>query len=145
MTVVVDASLAIKWVLEEEYTEQALVLRGRWQDTRQQIMAPPIFRAEIANALHQRVRKREVSRLEATEMLDSLLALVVIGEPAGLYGRAMGLAGDLGLGSIYDALYLALAEYEGCELWTADQRLARQATPRLPLVRWVGEGRSKSG
>ncbi len=108
-------------------------------------MAPPIFRAEIANALHQRVRKREVSRLEATEMLDSLLALVVIGEPAGLYGRAMGLAGDLGLGSIYDALYLALAEYEGCELWTADQRLARQATPRLPLVRWVGEGRSKSG
>lgn len=38
----------------------------------------------------------------------------------------------------YDAHYLALAEREGCEYWTADQRLWNTVKAALPWVRWLG-------
>lgn len=145
MTVVVDASLAVKWVVREEHTGEALSLLDLWYRRGEQVFAPPIFRAEVTNVLHQKVRRGPLSRASAVSALELVLSLVAISEPDGLYARALNLASGLGLAAAYDALYLALAEYEGCELWTADQRLAQQATPRLPLVRWVGEGRSKSG
>ena len=139
MTVVVDASLALKWVLQEEHTEEALVLRDHWQEAAEFVIAPPIFRSEATNALHQRVRRRQLSRSDAADILDSLMPAVATAEPVGLYSRALTLAGELGLGSTYDALYLALAESEGCEMWTADQRLVRSAQPRFPQVRGVTE------
>lgn len=33
----------------------------------------------------------------------------------------------------YDAAYVALAEVLGCELWTADQRLAKAPGPACPI------------
>ena len=38
-----------------------------------------------------------------------------------------------------DAHYLALAESFGCELWTADERFYRVASPSIENVRWIGE------
>ena len=139
MTVVVDASVALKWVLEEEHTEEALVLRDYWLGTAELVIAPPIFRSEVTNALHQRVRRGEFGRGDAQELLDSLIPAVTTAEPTGLYDRALTLAGELGLASTYDALYLALAESQGCEMWTADMRLARSVQPQFPQVRAVTE------
>ena len=118
MTVVVDASLALKWVLEEEYTEKALALRDQWRVTGQAVIAPSIFRSEVTNALHQSSRQGHLSRSDAAEALDILLSLVAIRDPIELYSRALVLAGDMALGSTYDALYVALAESEGCDMWT---------------------------
>ena len=139
MTVVADASLALKWVLPEEHTEDALALWDEWQDTGELIIAPPIFRPEVTNALHQLVRRGHIGRSDAAEMLDSLISLVESREPLELYGRALILAGELGLSAAYDALYLALAESEGCELWTADRRLVRSVRARFPLARWLAD------
>ena len=139
MTVVVDASLALKWVLEEEYTEEALALRNQWRVTGQAVIAPSIFRSEVTNALHQSCRHGHLSRSDAAEALDILLSLVAIRDPIELYSRALVLAGDMALGSTYDALYVALAESEGCDMWTADQRLVRSIQTLLPQIRGVTE------
>lgn len=140
MTVVADASLALKWVLpEEEHTEDALALWDAWQDAGELIIAPPIFRPEVTNALHQLVRHGHIARADAAEMLDPLISLVALREPLELYSRALTLAGELGLSATYDALYLALAESEGCELWTADRRLVRSVGTRFPLARWLAD------
>ena len=49
--VVVDASVAVKWVLDEEFTEQA---RNLLRDSvRQPIVAPPHLTSEVTNALYQ--------------------------------------------------------------------------------------------
>ena len=37
--------------------------------------------------------------------------------------RAWEIATDFGFATVYDATYLALAELQGCEFWTADERL----------------------
>ena len=139
MTVVVDASLALKWVLPEDHTDEAVALRTRWHDGAESLIAPPVFRPEVTNALHKRVRRGDVSRVQASEAVVYLTASVTIREPPDLYTRAFALAGELRLGAVYDALYVALAESEGCELWTADRRLVRSAQAQMPQVRWVGE------
>ena len=36
---------------------------------------------------------------------------------------------------VYDAMYLALAEKEHCELWTADAEFAKSASAKDPFVR----------
>ena len=144
MTVVVDACLALKWALQEEYTEEALALWDLWQDAREEVVAPPIFRAEVTNVLHRWARRGVLSAADAAAILDSLINVVASDEPSVLYDRALALAGSLGQGSAYDTLYLALAEFRDCELWTADHRFARAAQERFPRVRWIGERRRES-
>lgn len=139
MTVVVDASLALKWALPEEHTERALALWDLWQEAAEQVIAPPLFRAEVTNVLHQLVRRGHLNPDDAADILESLISIVESGEPPSLYDRALALASGLSLGATYDALYIALAEIEECEMWTADRRLVRSVQERVPKVRWVGE------
>ena len=139
MTVVVDASFALKWALPEQHTQEALALWDRWQASGQQVVAPPIFRSEVTNVLHVRARRGQLGRSDAAEILDFLISTVEINEPARLYQRAFAMAGEFGLGAAYDALYLALAEAWGCEVWTADLKLVRSVQRGFGLVRWLGE------
>lgn len=85
MTVVVDASLALKWVLLKTHTEEALELWDRWQSASEHLISPPVFRSEITNALHHRVNRQKISPVDAAEMLDTLLNLIDIDEPSVLY------------------------------------------------------------
>jgi hypothetical protein len=64
---VIDASIAIKWVIEEEGTNEALALRN------QALAAPDLLIAECANILWKKVRRRELSDQEA-EFAARLLA-----------------------------------------------------------------------
>ena len=142
MTVVADASLALKWVLEEEHTTEALALRQRWQQSDEVLVAPTIFRPEVTNVLHRNIRRGSVLRSDGLQMLSELMMAVAIVEPVDLYERTLAIAGELGMGATYDALYVALAEAERCELWTADRKLVRLAQPSFPQVRWIGEATS---
>jgi predicted nucleic acid-binding protein len=54
--------------------------------------------------------------------------------------RALRWADRLGHAKAYDAHYLALAEQEGLELWTADRRLSNGAQQAgAHCVHWIGE------
>ena len=139
MTIVVDASLALKWGLQEEHSEVALELRNYWRDSAELLLAPPIFKPEITNALHQKCRRGLLAPSDAPEILDLLVSAVAPSEPESLYKRGLALAEACGLDSTYDALYLALAEFQGCEMWTADRRFVRSVQAQFPQVRWVGE------
>ena len=139
MAVVVDASLAVKWVVPEDDSEQALLLLDSWQVGVQRLLAPPLFKAEVTNVLHQKVLQGVLGRDDALEADDTLLSLVGVLDPNGLYTRALTLASELQLRWTYDALYLALAEAQGCEMWTADRRFVRSVQARYGRVRWIGE------
>ena len=145
MTVVVDASVAVKWVLHEEHTEEALVLRDRWWQASERVIAPPVFRSEVTNALHRYIRRGHLSRYEAAEALGVLIETVAPEEPPGLYSRALTLASELAQRATYDSLYLALAESQGCEFWTADRRFLEAARVYFPQVRGLTEGALGTG
>lgn len=135
--VVVDASLAFKWLVKEIYTDEANDLGRLWNSRGIQVAAPYLMPVELTNALHQRVVRGELTVAAATQRLASLLSSgLELHQPPHVYGRA--LARQLGQGATYDAHYLALAETLGCELWTADGRFYRAVHPVVERVRWVG-------
>jgi len=139
-SVVVDASCAVKWMIEEEWTAEATELLRGW--TRDDILpiAPAWIVCEVSNVLFQRFRNHQIRLADAQDNLRDLTRLVAIGtfDPA-LAPRAMELAQTLGLAKTYDCLYLALAEQIGCELWTADEQFWTAVKDDFPRVKWVGQ------
>ena len=138
--VVVDASLAVKWLVPEVHSDKAYTLARSWAAEGTQPIAPYLMPVEVANALHRRVVRREVTVAAATGLLESLLASgIELREPARLHSRALELADRLGQNAAYDAHYLALAEILNCELWTADERFYRAASSTFKFVKWLAE------
>jgi predicted nucleic acid-binding protein len=136
----VDASVAAKWLIQEEWSEQALDLFLTASRSNVAIVAPPVFPIEVTNALWKRVRfDTGLSLAEATVQLERLLSLQIITlDPPGLLQRALMIADAFNLPAVYDAHYLALSEWLGCEFWTDDQRLLTRVRRDLPFVRWIG-------
>jgi len=139
MTVVVDASVAIKWVVPEEDSVQALQLRSRWLDNRETLIAPGLFAAEVTNVLYQKVRRGSLNIALAQDAADTLLPAIALADDTSSSRRALEMSASLGVGATYDCMYLTLAESEDCEFWTADRRFVRMAQSSFPRVRWLGE------
>jgi predicted nucleic acid-binding protein len=138
--VVVDASLAIKWVLKEPYAEQALALAEEWAATGTRPSAPCLLLVEATNVLHRRAMLGHISLSQARQLLAGLLDLgIEIRESPQIHFRAMELAQELQRPAVYDTHYLALADILGCELWTADERFFNSVKERQPRIRWLGE------
>jgi len=138
--VVVDASLAVKWSLEEDYTTEALAQLAEWQAHSIQPIVPCWFPCEVANVLFQRMRRGELTFADSARILpDILAAVVVVEDDAALALRAVQIAETFGQRHSYDAQYVALAEREGCECWTADDRFRTALHGVIPRVRWIGE------
>ena len=138
--VVVDGSLAFKWLVEEEHSASANALLESWETSDVRLTAPYLLPFEVANALHRRVVRGELSVGGAGDLLGNLLSSrLEFHQTANLHVRALELAHQLDQGAVYDAHYLALAEQFGCELWTADRKFWRAADPSVHNVRWIGE------
>jgi predicted nucleic acid-binding protein len=135
---VVDASIAVKWVVDEPYSAMAAALLDRpitW-------LAPRLMLVEAAAALRRKVSERELSPVIGTAALRSIAdatrdGTVQLADDEQLVTEAFLLALDLGH-KVPDCLYLALAEREGCALATADRRLASLARSRKVPVLGVG-------
>ena len=138
--VVVDASLAFKWLVEEEYSDKAHAILQSWDSQDIRLAAPSLMPFEVVNALHKRVARSEVSVDEGVRLITSLLSSrLELHEAPSLHVRALELASQLRQGAAYDAHYLALAETLDCDLWTADERFYRAASPVTDSVHWIGE------
>jgi predicted nucleic acid-binding protein len=120
-TLVIDASIAVKWVVEEEGTPQALRLRQRAT-----LIAPELLVAECANILWKKVRRAELSREEALLAARLLQAAEIELRPTrSLLEAAARMAIDLDHPA-YDCLYLALAAETECQFVTGDERFLRK-------------------
>jgi predicted nucleic acid-binding protein len=125
-TVVVDASVAAKWVLNETDAESARQLFSG-----SILLAPDLLWAELGSLLWRRHRIGEFSAADAREMVSDLRALPV--QSFRLH-PLLPLAMEISLvldHSVYDCIYLALCESENCPLVTADQRLRRAVADSL--------------
>lgn len=116
---VVDASVALKWVLVEPDSERArTVLYHR-------LVAPDWWRVEAANGLWKALHQGEVDLAEAREGLAQLADAPVETEAStDLLADAMTLADRL-RHPVYDCLYLALAIRRGIRMITADGRFIK--------------------
>ena len=134
---VIDASVAVKWVVEEEHSASAALLLQC-----ERCRAPDHWQAEAVNALWSKVIKRELEAADAEERMMVLLRAPVLGSPLpALMPRAFALSVAYGV-TIYDSLYVALAEYYDLPLVTADARLIQRMVIDTELrerIVWVGD------
>ena len=139
-SVVVDASLAVKWLVEEDDSNKAHAVLQSWVAQDIAHIAPHLMPFEVANALHRRVVRGELNVGDSVRMIARLLeSRLELHQPPGLHIRALQLASQLKQNAAYDAHYLALAESFDCELWTADERFFRAASSGVDNVRWLGD------
>lgn len=114
---VIDASIAVKWVVEEDGTTEALALRRRAK-----LFAPELLVAECANILWKKVRRDELSKDEAFLAARLLQAADIEFLPThSLMEAATRIAVELEHPA-YDCLYLALAADRNSRLVTPDER-----------------------
>lgn len=139
-SVCVDASLAVAWLSYERHTAIANALRREWREKGVQMVGPPLFHAEVTSTLRKQVYLKRILPEEGEEAFSIYLEIPikVIDEPA-LYRLAWQLAREFNLPVCYDMYYLAVAELQDCELWTADGRLARSLYGKVKRIKWVGE------
>ena len=123
---VVDTSVAIKWVIEEEDSGTAELL----QDT--DMVAPALFRIEAANVLRTLAMREAISARQALDLFTFLQGapVTIIDADEALEHRALELAHEL-RHPVYDCVYLAVGERMDRTLVTADRRFlsALASTP----------------
>ncbi|HLZ81423.1 MAG TPA: type II toxin-antitoxin system VapC family toxin [Ktedonobacteraceae bacterium] len=140
--VVVDANLALKWVVKEEDSGIALALLNEWNIQGIMMIAPFLLTYEVTNVLYQNMRKGKINLDQAKKILTEVLSIGIeldFSNNSALSRRAFELAHQFNLLATYDPHYVALAERENCELWTADTRLWTAVKEKLPRVRLLGE------
>jgi predicted nucleic acid-binding protein len=127
---VLDASVAVRWVVTEAGSGEAAALLERdvtW-------LAPRLLLTEAASALRRKVAEGVLGPAVAGQALDALLQAVAddvirFVEDERIVAQALLLAVSLEH-KVPDCLYLAIAEREGAAIATADGRLARLAESR---------------
>ncbi|MDX1948741.1 MAG: type II toxin-antitoxin system VapC family toxin [Pirellulaceae bacterium] len=134
MKLVLDASVAVKWVLPEADTPQALALRDGFRHQVHELIAPDTLPVEIAHALTRAERRGIIPVQSAIVRLTDVLATSpILHSYLSLLARAVELSSLARIG-VYDCLYLALAEQEQCDFVTADQRLLTLGRPDVLLL-----------
>jgi predicted nucleic acid-binding protein len=115
---VVDASLAIKWFIPEIHSEAALQARR----SRARLHVPALMTLELGNVLAKKIRRGELTRAEGDVILKELKHLPLQRHAdERLFPAAYQLALDIQR-SVYDCLYLALAEAVDGAMITADHK-----------------------
>lgn len=134
--VVIDASVAFKWLVWEDGSEEALQLLEEINS----FHAPDIFLMEMDAILSRKVRKREMKIADAIEKREQIRKL-----PYLLTGYdkieefTFRLSTEFAI-ALYDGCYLATAVDNEATLCTADRRLSNglSTTPFAKYVKYVG-------
>ena len=120
-TLVIDASIAVKWVVEEHGTPEALALRQKAK-----LIAPELLVAECANILWKKVKREELLKQEALLAARLLQGAEIELLPTrSLFEAATRMSIEIDHPA-YDCLYLALAIEKECPFVTADERFLRK-------------------
>lgn len=133
--VVVDASVAVKWLIPEVHSEAAT----SWLNPAIQLSAPDFVLLEIASTLWKKVRRGELAEEVAPRILAALETAPLELQPSAPYAAsAVALATSVGR-TVYDCLYLAIAVGRGCRVVTADRKFyaAVTASPLAARILWV--------
>lgn len=136
---IIDASVLAAAFFQEEFEEPSWALLA----SDSSLLAPEIIVAEVGNVIWKRFRTREINEEEAGQLLTDFLRLPLRITPSkNLLEPALQIAMRADR-TVYDSLYIALAEETKSVMVTADKRLvnALAGGPLEKYVEWIGDVR----
>lgn len=136
MNIVLDASVAAKWYLpREELYLKAAAIKEDFLAGRTRLLSPSIIYYEINNVLRSAVLKSPINTKTLLGSLQDFYELdLQVYQSTELLLETFRLATRFSISS-YDAVYVALANSVGAPLYTADEKLVRAVSKKIPLVR----------
>lgn len=133
MKFVLDVNVALKWVLTEPDSDLAQSLLDDFALGIRELIAPDVFPIEAAHALTRSERRGLISNAQ-----DRLNAIMANSPDLTFYlpllGQAVEISRQCRVG-VFDCLYIALAEREGCDVVTADQKMINAVVSHYPFVK----------
>jgi predicted nucleic acid-binding protein len=118
--------------LIEPDSAKARQLRDDFRNGVHELIAPDSFPLEIAHAL-TKAERRGMIHDAAARWIDVMTSVPHLFPSRPLAPRAIQIASQARIG-VYDCLYVALAEREGCDLLTADARLINSLRPAYSFI-----------
>ena len=146
-SLVVDASVAVKWLNSREaLADKANALYADYAQGQFSLLVPAFWDYEVANGLNKAVARGDLTEQEGNDAIALLLAVQAHKVPLPAPQQSYALARRYRR-SVYDSWYLSLAETAGCAFWTADAKLYNAVQESLAFVRWLGDygGGASSG
>jgi predicted nucleic acid-binding protein len=134
MRLVLDSNVALKLVLPEPDVDLVLRLLDDSYAGIHELLAPSFFPVEVAHALTRAERQGRIAENDSWRLWQIVMGdCPRLFDTTSLMQRAIEISSNAGIG-VYDCVYVALAEQEGCDLVTADEKLIKNL-PGYPLVR----------
>lgn len=134
MIYVLDSCVGFKWLVVEQDTDKARKLRDEYRQAIHALLAPDVFPVEVAHALTRAERQGRITPAEGAQLMtDMLNTLPQLFPSLPLLPRAYQISSAARIG-VYDCLYVALAEQQGCELVTTDARLLTNLQAQFPFI-----------
>lgn len=124
MKLVVDTSVAVKWVVPEDGAAVEAGTGAALELLAQELIAPDCILGEFANALFKKVQRSEIGREQAEAALQILPGTVALFPTANLVDVALKLALDIGH-PVHDCIFLMGAIQYDVPLVTADAKFYR--------------------
>lgn len=135
----IDASVAIKWVVKgEPFRSKARQMLRDAQLKGITLIGPPLLEYEVESNLQRRLQDSRATIAAVDASLSAFYAVKVqIVTHPDMIRRAREIARQFNQELIYDSLYAALAELRGCEFWTADKVFYDAVKSVLPFVKYL--------
>lgn len=136
---VIDASVAVKWVMKgESHRRQARKLLRESLAVGIRLIAPPLFENETESVIQEEVFFSHVLVADADKALRALdrAGVQIIHDPR-VKEHARQISRQFNQRCVYDATYAALAELRGCEFWTADKAFYDSVKAVLTFVKYL--------
>jgi len=132
---VVDASVGVKWFIEEEYSDKADELLSDFQEGVVELVAPKSFMQEFCNAIRKYVVRDYLSRDIANQYVEKMaeMPLDYIDLDWGIIGESYAKALELSI-TVYDATYVVIADKLGATIITSDNRLYNQLKDKVRIM-----------
>lgn len=144
---VIDASLAVKAVLPNPLRASCRHILSFLLQERFELLAPALWAYETTSAVSKAIHFGDLTPDEGRRALAQIHRLgvrICSPDPAETQ-EALEWTLYLRRASAYDSFYLALAESQQCELWTADRRLFNSTSAHHPWVRAVMNHEAREG
>jgi predicted nucleic acid-binding protein len=125
VTVVVDASVVLRWFVDQPGSEAAAAWLRRFAGQPDLLLAPDLLRFEVHGGLARLQPRREPGWAATCFERFDRLGLRTVPTSLALFRRALELSRALGVAG-YDAVYLAHAESLGLRWLTADRKVLRR-------------------
>ena len=139
-SVCVDASLVIRALVPERFTEQTLIQLQRWRQADTALIAPALLAFEVTATLRRYVYLKRIPPAQGEQAFTLFQSFDIrLSQRKQIFPLAWALAKQFDFPRAYDTAYLALAQLSQCDFWTADEKLYNAVHRELPWVRWIGQ------